>query len=47
MPIFNGWKDAPHHWRTYLIEPLTIYKTESITVVRFFGFVWIKENHNV
>ena len=43
MTLFNGWKDAPHHWKSYLSHPVTVHKGASVWIIRFFGFVLIKE----
>lgn len=35
----NGWKEAPHCWKTHLTRPLVIDRTPAWVSVSVFGFV--------
>lgn len=38
IDVMNGWKAAPHCWKTYLTRPIKFESTPIWFCVSFFGF---------
>jgi hypothetical protein len=43
MIVMNGWKFAPHCWRTFLLRPIRVERTPFWWAVDLFGFAFFFE----
>lgn len=39
LGTMNGWKDAPHCWKRFLLLPINWDVTPAYTSISIFGFV--------
>lgn len=40
LAFMNGWRDAPHCWPYFLINPFRIERTPGWISISLLGFVW-------